>query len=156
MLPKHKHVSPRRNRVLGHGTRRGAKIVDPLESSQERYDYISTPEVNKVQEALATSSFELHEMVTDPLPDALRLPESFKCNTSKENFHEVLVSFTKVNEEAPSSSLDKKGKALDVSGDDGLCRDQNKKPKPSLMERNNTAHTVEVPTSVFVNFQFFI
>ncbi|KAI3760351.1 hypothetical protein L1987_50745 [Smallanthus sonchifolius] len=165
--PTHKHVVSRR--------RRGAKLVDSMETSDDRYDYIPSPEVSKVQGALESSSFELHAVVKDPLPDALRLAESLKASTSGENEARDLVggnltsandkatnssrdgkesgeneahdivggNLTSVTEKAPSSSHDRKGKALEANGDEDIIKDQNRRIKPSLFERNQTAHTTE-------------
>nr|XP_043636436.1 uncharacterized protein LOC122607512 isoform X2 [Erigeron canadensis] len=149
VLPIHKQVSPRRPR--GSGPHRGAKIVDPLETSHDNYDSIPTPEVNKVQEALETSSKELQAVVKDPLLDALRLAESFKSSKSGDNIaHDHIVdNSTMVTDEAPSSSHDRKGKALEANGDDNLCGNQNKRRKLNLMERNETAHTVEAMPYIY-------
>ncbi|KAJ0765376.1 putative transcription factor MYB-related family [Helianthus annuus] len=140
--PTHKHVVSRRSRR--------AKIVDTMEASHDKYDYIPSPEVSKVQEALESSTFELHAAVKDPLPDALRLAESLKVGTSGENAAHDLAggNVTSVNDKAPSSSHDRKGKALEADGDDDTVKDQNKRIKPSLFERNHTAHTTEWSDSI--------
>ena len=81
VLPRDKHGGPRCFRKPGHGgTHRGAKIVDPFETNA--YDHLSTPEVNKVREALKTSSFELHAVVKDPLEKALRIAKSLKLDSA--------------------------------------------------------------------------
>ncbi|KAL4558443.1 hypothetical protein LXL04_036643 [Taraxacum kok-saghyz] len=128
LLPKHKPAGPRCFRKPG--THRGAKIIDPMET--HAYDSIPTPEVKKVQEALQISSFELHAAVKDPLPEALLIAESLKPNTTNDI-------------EASSPSHDRKGKNLEPSGNDG--RDD-RITKPSLMERNSTAHTLEWSDSI--------
>ncbi|KAD6119922.1 hypothetical protein E3N88_11193 [Mikania micrantha] len=142
MLPAHKHVALRR--------RRGAKLVDPVETSHDRHDYIPSPEVSKVQEALEASSFELHAVVKDPFPDALRLAESLKVSTSGENeAHDAVVgNHTNANDKDPNSSHDRKGKALEADRDDGIIKDQNRRIKSSLFERNHTAHTTEWSDSI--------
>ncbi|GJR36040.1 homeodomain-like protein [Tanacetum coccineum] len=132
------------------GTHRGAKIVDPMETSHYQCDGIPTPEVDRVKEALEKSSSELNAVVKDPLPEALRYAESLNVNTSGENIargHDVGGS-TRNNDEVPSSSHDRKGKALEADGGEGLRGDQNERRKPSLMERNSTAHTVEWTDSI--------
>nr|GEW72812.1 homeodomain-like protein [Tanacetum cinerariifolium] len=132
------------------GTHRGAKIVDPMETSHYQCDGIPTPEVNRVKEALEKSSSELNAVVKDPLPEALRYAESLNVNTSGENIvrdHDVGGS-TRNNDEVPSLSHDRKGKALEADGGEGLRGDQNERRKPSLMERNSTAHTVEWTDSI--------
>lgn len=143
MSHTHKHVVSRR--------RRGARLVDPLETSQDRYDHIPSPEVSKVQEALESSTFELHAVVTDPLPDALRLAESLKVRTSGDNEARDLAdgNANNASEKAPNSSHDRKGKALEADGND---KDQNIRTKPNFFERNSTAHTMEVPPYGFFAF----
>ncbi|KVH94146.1 uncharacterized protein LOC112518217 isoform X1 [Cynara cardunculus var. scolymus] len=150
VLPRHKHVATRCSRGSGRETHRGAKIVDPMETFRNRYDSIPTPQVKKVQKDLKTSSFELRAVVQDPLLDALRYAESFKASTSGENMAQdhVVGNSNRINVEAPSSSNDRNCKASEANGDDGFCRDQNKRPKPSLMERNSTAHTLEWSDSI--------
>lgn len=150
VLPRHKHVATRWPRGSGREAHRGAKIVDPMETFCNRYNSIPTPQVNRVQKALETSSFELHAVVQDPLQDALRLAESFKASTSGENMAQdhVIGNSNGFNVEAPSSSHDRNCKAPEANGDDGFCRDKNKRPMPSLMERNSTAHTLEWSDSI--------
>ncbi|KAK9061002.1 hypothetical protein SSX86_018182 [Deinandra increscens subsp. villosa] len=142
VLPRHKNVISRRHR--------GAKLVDPMETSHDRYDFIPSPEVRKVREALESSSFDLHAMVKDPLPDALRLAESLKVSTSGENEAHAFVGgdTTNVNDKDPNSTHDRKGKALEGDGDDDIIKDQNRKNKPNLFERNSTAHTTEWSDSI--------
>lgn len=149
--PRDKHGGPRCFRKPGHGgTHRGAKIVDPIETNA--YDCLSTPEVNKVREALKTSSFELHAVVKDPLQKALRIAESLKANTTTgENMcnKHVVGNESRVEDvEAPSPSHDRKGKNLEANENDSVCRDQRDKHKPNLFERNSTAHTLEWSDSI--------
>nr|GEX61574.1 homeodomain-like protein [Tanacetum cinerariifolium] len=90
VLPKNKQIS-----------HRGAKIVDPMETSHDQCDGIPTPEVDRVKEALEKSSSELNAEVKDPLSKALRYTESLNVNTSGENMardHDVGGS-TKNNDE---------------------------------------------------------
>ncbi|KAJ9565086.1 hypothetical protein OSB04_001052 [Centaurea solstitialis] len=148
--PRHKHVATRCPRGSGRETHRGAKIVDPMETFCNRYDSIPTPRVNEAHKALETSSFELRAVVQDPLLDALRLAESFKTSTSGENMGQdhVVGNSNRLHVDAPSSSNDRNCKAPEANGDDGICRDQNKRSKASLMERNSTAHTLEWSDSI--------
>ncbi|XP_071717217.1 uncharacterized protein [Rutidosis leptorrhynchoides] len=153
VLPRKKKIVPRCTRgPSGPKTHRGAKIVDPTETSDNnnRYNYIPSPEVNKVQEDLEISSFNLHQVVKDPLPDAIRLAESLKgCRNEENTVHDHAVGNSAMADtEAPKTSDDRKGKALEDNGDDVICGDQNNRRKPSLMERNNTAHTFEWSDSI--------
>ncbi|XP_076911011.1 uncharacterized protein LOC143568846 isoform X1 [Bidens hawaiensis] len=144
VLPTRRHVVSKR--------RRGANIVDPTETSHDRFDFIPSPEVTKVQEALESSAFELHAAVKDPLPDALRIAESLKVNKRGENeshaHDHVGGNINNVNDKAPNSSHDRKGKALQADGDDDIIKDQNRRVKPSLFERNTTAQTTEWSDSI--------
>ncbi|KAI3506648.1 hypothetical protein L1887_21209 [Cichorium endivia] len=133
--PRGKHVPLRCSRRSGQGTHKGAKIFDPMET--HTHDTISTPHVNKVQEDLRTSSFELHAVVKDPLVDALRLAESLKASTSGKNT---------INDNVVGNVT--KGKNPEANDENGIHKDQNGRPKPSLMERNFTAHTLEWSDSI--------
>ncbi|GJZ60875.1 hypothetical protein Tco_0617012 [Tanacetum coccineum] len=121
-----------------------------METSHCQCDGIPTPEVDRVKEALEKSSSELNAVVKDPLLEALHYAESLNVNTSGENMacdHDVGGS-TRKNDEVPRSSHDRKGKVFEADGGEGLRGDQNERRKPSLMERNSTAHTVEWSDSI--------
>ncbi|KAK9065983.1 hypothetical protein SSX86_015385 [Deinandra increscens subsp. villosa] len=142
VLPTHKNVVSRRHR--------GAKLVDPMETSHDRYDFIPSPDVRKVREALESSSFDLNAMVKDPLPEALRLAESLKVSTGRENEAHAFVGgdITNVNDKDPNSAHRRKGKALEANGGDDIIKDQSKRIKPNLFERNTTAHTTKWSDSI--------
>ncbi|KAI3749806.1 hypothetical protein L2E82_20422 [Cichorium intybus] len=146
--PRGKHVPLRFSRRSGQGTHRGAKIFDPMET--HTHDTISTPHVNKVQEDLRTSSFELHAVVKDPLVDALRLAESLKASASGKNTtnDNVVGNVDTVDLEASTPSHVTKGKNPEANEDNVIHKAQNGRPKPSLMERNSTAHTLEWSDSI--------
>lgn len=91
-----KKVAHKRKHVANFGRRyKGAKITDLEEASMgqasRRYGGVPSPEVCKVRKALKSSSSELNAMVTDPLPEALRLADNMLSGMPKENLnHEPL------------------------------------------------------------------
>lgn len=95
-FPK-KKVAHKRKHVAKFGRHyKGAKITDLEEPSMgqasRRYRGVPTPEVCKVRKALKSSSSELNAVVTDPLPEALRLANNMLSGMPKENLnHEPLI-----------------------------------------------------------------
>lgn len=141
--------------------------------SNSKYDSLFTPEVSNAQEALRSSILELQAVVTDPLPDALRVAETIRLdlamksvNVGAENLS-VEIGARPVqshndnlgNVSIPQSSGKEKdvpnppvnqGKGTesvqtdDVNLGNPSSSNKNNAPRPSLMERNTTAHTYEV------------
>lgn len=151
-----KHVAIRRPRKPVSNTFRGVKIVDTeelvREPSSDRYRCVPTPEANRIQEALESSSLELKAVVNDPLPDALRLAETVISDMARENIvHEPVVgNQNRLDDCARSSFADRRTDALQAD-DENLgngCTEKNNGPKPSLMERNSTARIVEWDDSI--------
>ncbi|PQM40265.1 uncharacterized protein Pyn_40941 [Prunus yedoensis var. nudiflora] len=74
---RYKHLAHRR-------TRGPVRIRDTedlgTDLSNSKYDSLSTPEVSNAQEALRSSILELQAVVTDPLPDALRVAETIRLD----------------------------------------------------------------------------
>lgn len=129
------------------------RISDPEDLSRDvqsgKFNYLPTPKVNKIQEALRSSSLELHEAVRDPLPDALRVAETVTLDLrSKSTSNEALLENRNANEvNEQNLSHDKTNHPVRPSDANiGIpsCPQENNVPKPSLMERNNTACTYEV------------
>ncbi|CAK9141243.1 unnamed protein product [Ilex paraguariensis] len=152
VLPRQKHVANKRHRGTTSGTLRGAKIADTedggVRTSCKKYDIPLSPAINKVQEALASSSLELQAVVKDPLPDALHLAETIIASMAREDReHEpAMKNHNKVDAKEPNSCVDNSaaaGRANDANLDNQCCSHQNNAPKLSLMARNNTAHTYE-------------
>ncbi|KAM1753336.1 hypothetical protein ACFX1T_005782 [Malus domestica] len=85
-VPRHKHLAHRR-------TRGPIRIGDAEDSSTEvsnrKFGSLSSPEVNKAQEALKSSISELQEVVTDPLPDALRVSETIRSGLAVRSANHV-------------------------------------------------------------------
>ncbi|XP_009374383.2 LOW QUALITY PROTEIN: uncharacterized protein LOC103963301 [Pyrus x bretschneideri] len=85
-VPRHKHLAHRR-------TRGPIRIGDAEDSSTEvpnrKFGSLSSPEVNKAQEALKSSISELQEVVTDPLPDALRVSETVRSGLAVRSANHV-------------------------------------------------------------------
>lgn len=122
----------RRTRGLASGNCRGAKIVDPDETTNEpshnRYKLPNSAEIHKTREALALSSLDLQAVVSDPLPDALKLAQAISREARNNNPQEP-VEDNHANVAGVAQAPD---------------RNTSNTTKPSLMERNHTAHTCEV------------
>ncbi|XP_057772559.1 uncharacterized protein LOC130992093 isoform X2 [Salvia miltiorrhiza] len=121
---------------------RGAKIVDSDETTAEpsggRNSLPQSVEVNKAREALNSSSAELRAAVKDPLPEALRVAEAI-CNETRQD---------KRQDPAENNKGEPKLFVVDVCGVVQSCGvNVNNVPRPSLMERNKSAHTYEVISS---------
>ncbi|KAA8543658.1 hypothetical protein F0562_021596 [Nyssa sinensis] len=147
VLPKRKHV----------GTLREVNIYDVEEldigTSNNKYDWPPTPEVSKVQEALKSSYLELQAVVKDPLPDAFQLADTIISDMGRGNMNrEPSVEVqTRVDVDAANPSVDKSDEAVlanEGNLENQCCRQQNKVPKLSLMERNSTACTYEWDDSI--------
>ncbi|KAI5321533.1 hypothetical protein L3X38_030604 [Prunus dulcis] len=74
-----------RYKHLAHRHTRGPVRIRDAEDmgtdlSNSKYDSLSTPEVSNAQEALRSSILELQAVVTDPLPDALRVAETIRLD----------------------------------------------------------------------------
>lgn len=132
----------------------GVKITDTeemdIDVSCSKYDSLLSPEVNKVQEALRSSSLELRAVVKDPLPDALRLAESVISNmVSKDKQHEPSVENQggkDINAPNPSVNTgDEPAQTNDSNRGNQSCSHQSNARPPGLMERNSTARAYEVP-----------
>ncbi|XP_008241815.1 PREDICTED: uncharacterized protein LOC103340169 [Prunus mume] len=74
---RYKHLAHRRTR--GPVRIRDAEDLG-TDLSNSKYDSLSTPEVSNAQEALRSSILELQAVVTDPLPDALRVAETIRLD----------------------------------------------------------------------------
>ncbi|KAL6532584.1 hypothetical protein OROHE_014006 [Orobanche hederae] len=133
-----KLVGLRRSRGLASSNSRGAKIVNSdetvTEPSYKKYNIPSSAEVNRVREALGSSASELHAVVKDPLPDALQFAEGISGDSGKDKHKDPVE-----NNHVPSNLFIADGAGV-VQGTGGNVSNA---PKPSLMERNSTAHTYE-------------
>lgn len=134
-----KLVGLRRSRGLASGNSRGAKIVDSDEMtigpSYRSYNLPRSAEVNKVRGALESSSLELQAVVKDPLPDALQLAEAISGEARKNKRQD------------PAEDNHVKANLLIVDGAgvvQAVGGNTSNVPRPSLMERNSSAHTFEV------------
>ncbi|XP_021772302.1 uncharacterized protein LOC110736398 [Chenopodium quinoa] len=126
-----------------------------------------TPEVRRVQEALKTSSRELHVSVTDPLPEALEIAKQTLPCTGAAGNHDtshttavekhdmnsdaVLPNLTQSVIHAPrettennTENVEKKDKLTgNARGNETRTPKERPKRKCSLMEPNGTSHTYE-------------
>lgn len=147
-------MQPKRKHVASHRRARGpVRIIDNEDLSSDepcsQYDTLPTPEVNKVQEALKSSSLELQAIVTDPLPDALRQAEAVVSGMARANqIPEPSVGReTNVDKPVLNPSVNAHLEPLQANQGnrkDESCSHQSDVPKSSLMERNSTAHAYEV------------
>uniref|UniRef100_A0A5B6ZKH7 Uncharacterized protein n=1 Tax=Davidia involucrata TaxID=16924 RepID=A0A5B6ZKH7_DAVIN len=157
VLPKYKHVGVKRSRGTISGSSRGVKITDTEElgigTSNNKHGCLPTPEVNKVQEALKSSSLELQAVVKDPLPDAFQLAETIISGMGRENMNQELSveDQSRLDVDVANHSVYKSPEAV-LANEHNLgnqcCSHENKVPKPSLMERNSTSHTYEWDNSI--------
>lgn len=146
---------PRRKHAVWHKrSKGGVKITDTeemdIDESCSKYDSLRTRDVNKVQEALKSSSLELRAVVKDPLPDALRMAETVISNmVSKDKQHGPSAENRggkDVNAPSPSVNTgDEPAETNDFNHGNQSCSHQSNACKPSLMERNSTARAYEVP-----------
>jgi hypothetical protein len=93
-------------------------------------------------------SLELRAVVKDPLPDALRLAETVISNlVSKDKQHEPSVENQGGKDvDAPNPSANTGGEPAqtnDSNRGNQSCSHQSNARRPSLMERNSTAHAYE-------------
>jgi telomeric repeat-binding factor 2 len=140
---------------VGHKrSKGGVKITDTEEMDIDelcsKYDSLRSPDVDKVQEALKSSSLELRALVKDPLPDALRLAETVISNmVSKDKQHGPSVENQgRKDVNAPNPSVNtgnEPAETNDSNRGNQSCSHQSNACKPSLMERNSTARAYEVP-----------
>lgn len=147
MLPKRKHIaSHRQARVRVEVTHNEESDIDV---SCSKYDILPTPEVNKVQAAVKSSSLELQAIVTDPLPGALLWAEAVVSDMARENQnHEPLVEKQiDVDKGVSVPSDDASGEFIQANKDNSrnqICSTRNNVSNLSLMEQNSSAHTYEV------------
>ena len=133
------------------------------QASGSKHDCLSTPEVDKVQEALKSSSLELQALVKDPLPEALQLAAAVLADMAKKAvIHEPLTKDQGItNEDAPNPSVHENLGGNQTNQADGnqtneadlehqRTTDRNNVPRPSLMARNSSAQVYEVICNCFV------
>ncbi|XVE87646.1 hypothetical protein DITRI_Ditri19aG0004500 [Diplodiscus trichospermus] len=145
--------------------RRGAVIIDDLEEDQptcSEYSFPSTPEVEKLRDALKSSTADLLAAVTDPLPEALEVAERVAAYMVGKNLHSkdivedgnkskgVPAKLVDPAEEPAQTKRDAAGVAEENQGNQAPLN-QNNVLRPSLMERNGTARTYEWEDSIDVS-----
>ncbi|XAR62891.1 hypothetical protein NMG60_11017808 [Bertholletia excelsa] len=154
---KRKHVASKHTRGVISGSSRGVKITDTEEMDvrtlANNHDGLPIPEIDKVQEALRTSSLELQAVVKDPLPEALQFAEKVISGMSRENVNKdaALGGHSGVDVDATNPSIDKSAEAAqgnEANLDNHSYRRLNDLSKPSLMARNSTACTYEWDDSI--------
>uniref|UniRef100_A0A2N9IDJ7 Uncharacterized protein n=1 Tax=Fagus sylvatica TaxID=28930 RepID=A0A2N9IDJ7_FAGSY len=148
-------VLPRRKHIACHKrSKGGVKITEEVDTdaSCSKYDSLPTPEVNRIKEALKSSTLELQAVVKDPFPDALRLAESVISDmVKKDKTHKPSVENQSGKDiDALNPSVDKSVAAQTTNPSCGnqSCIPQSNAPRPSLMERNGTARCYEWDDSI--------
>lgn len=148
-------VSLRCKSLASHRRVRGGAKISHLEdlkndTSSEKYTCLQTPEVNRVREALKTSSLELQAVVKDPLPDALRIAESVARDLAEKNKTREHSLEDRNDASAANPTTNKHAVPLRSvnAGPKHPCHGhQTTVPRPSMMERNSTACAYEVMLS---------
>ncbi|KAF8015005.1 hypothetical protein BT93_H0713 [Corymbia citriodora subsp. variegata] len=136
----------------------GVKIIDNNgetggdDAARSGFDTLPSPDVNRVQEELKSSSLELRAAVTDPLPDAIRLADSLVHNAagSSTNF-ECAEAQIREDVNASGASADQNVGPVPGSEENHVnlsTGHQNNQSRPSLFERNSSAHTYEWDDSI--------
>lgn len=118
------------------------------DASRSEFDTLPSPDVNRVQEALKSSSAELRTVVADPLPDAIRLADSLVHNVARSSTNfECAEAQIREGVNASDASTDQNvgpvqgGEVNPVNKSTSHPSDQ---CRPSLFERNSSARTYEV------------
>ncbi|KAM3740064.1 hypothetical protein ACB098_08G071100 [Castanea mollissima] len=148
VLPRCKHVTWHKR------SKGGVRITEEVDTdaSPSKYDSLPTPEVNMIKEALKSSSLELQAVVKDPLPDALHLSETIIADmVKKRKIHEPSVeNQSEKDTDALNPSVEKSiaAQTTDSGCGNQSCIPQSNATRPSLMERNGTAHTYEWDDSI--------
>ncbi|KAI4369001.1 hypothetical protein MLD38_017496 [Melastoma candidum] len=131
--PRHKR------KATGPSLRSTGDATD--ESLRTVYDFIPSPDVNKVQAALRNSSSELQQVVEDPLPDALRVARSFGSADPDDLPQE------QTGKVATTKDADNNGEVnppiLEEHCPNRVPNHQTAVQKPTLMERKSSARTDE-------------
>ncbi|XP_030496626.2 uncharacterized protein LOC115712485 [Cannabis sativa] len=120
-------------------------------NESENRNSISTPEVDRVREALKSSTSELQAVVTDPLPEASRVAEAVATDLATKNVsHENPLESQKGTEADATTNpcIEKNTNSNDPTPGNPSTSHQNNNPQPSLMARNSTAHTYEWDDSI--------
>ncbi|XP_051132133.1 uncharacterized protein LOC127252129 isoform X2 [Andrographis paniculata] len=168
----HKGKIHLRNKVVGlrhcggsaSGKSRRTKIVDSTETtapSCPNYDLQHSAEVHRVREALESSSLELKAAVKDPLPEALQYAKAISSEARERKRHRPVedncvevqpISHDGGREKGVCDPLKENCVEANTANGNGVDRDISHNAsnvrKPSLMERNATAHTYEWDDSI--------
>ncbi|XP_030532549.2 uncharacterized protein LOC115742414 isoform X2 [Rhodamnia argentea] len=135
----------------------GVKIIanngeTGTDASHSEFDTLLSADVNRVQEALKSSSVELRAVVADPLPDAIRLADSLVHNAARSSTNfECAEAQIREDVIASDASADQNvgpvpgGEVNHVNKSTGHQNDQ---CRASLFERNSSARTYEWDDSI--------
>ena len=156
MLPRHSH------NACHKCSKGGVRIVEEEDTDalRSKYDSLPTPEINRIKEALKSSSLELQAVVKDPHLDALHSTESIMSDmVKKDKTHEPSVENQNgkdINALNPSVDKSVAPQATNSGCGNQSCIPQSNSTRPSLMERNSTAHAYEVPVLMFCCFNLLV
>ncbi|XP_077217535.1 uncharacterized protein LOC143851909 isoform X3 [Tasmannia lanceolata] len=123
-----------------------------------KYDGLSTPNVNKVREDLKSSCINLQTVVKDPPPDSLKMAERILVNMPIEQINQEGPedNHNLVDVDLCNSSIDKGVEATHV-GETNTANQNDRQDGaswPGFMVRNRTAHTYECVYSGLANWKF--
>ncbi|CAN4098665.1 unnamed protein product [Withania somnifera] len=137
------NASSRKKHVAFKITRgAGDRISDSIESELEASGIGTSAKIQKAKKALKSSSLELHAMVKDPLPDALRLAETLSSAVRDNMGHPPAEN----NSDKAPHPMASSSRMVQASGDN--CEVQHSchhsaASKPDLVNRNTAAHIYE-------------
>ncbi|EPS64490.1 hypothetical protein M569_10294 [Genlisea aurea] len=139
--PESSRQTRRRRRRKVHP--RGAKLVNPDEKqakppSPGNDALPRSSEVEEVRKLLKSSTSDLHALVEDPLPEALRIAEEANNATTQNKKHRQPVE--EENDAGTKNAF--------VCDRNGVVRSSGDAPKTSMMERNHTAESFEWDDSI--------
>ncbi|KAK9084302.1 hypothetical protein Scep_030773 [Stephania cephalantha] len=121
-----------------------------LHQASDKYKLPLTPEVDKVQKALKSSTTELHVAVEDPLPDALRMAATISS----------VMTRNETNHMHSGENQNARGSDACNSSDDAnhmkevVTENQTVVPRSSIMLRNSSARTHEDDYVVYLPMQW--
>ncbi|KAI6692317.1 hypothetical protein NL676_020027 [Syzygium grande] len=122
------------------------------DASRSELDTLLSPDVNRVQDALKSSSLELRAAVADALPDAIRLADSLVRNAARSSTNfECAEAQVREDVDASDASADQNTGPFpggEVNRVNRSTSHQNNQCRPSLFERNSSARTYEWDDSI--------
>ncbi|XP_065870878.1 uncharacterized protein [Euphorbia lathyris] len=146
-----------------HDVMDSQNVETSIPSTKFSFNLVPTPKFVKVREALKHSWMELHALVNDPLPEALRVSDALRAEIREKSLNkEISVenqNGNNIDAPRPAINAEASGAAKEISNPVPSQVNQNMKTNAeirmsshqvvaaqrSLMEHNTTACTSEVP-----------